>query len=148
MRFRELVEQEKQSSRANNGPFNSMHEIYGVLAEELFEFFETVMQKPSERNAEEVLHELVQIASSAENAAEDMGLVEKVQGDTDERFYQFKYNEQKDKINNFLNKTIVLNKLNNLQPTKDLTVSNVKYLVIPSEEYEKFVEEFSEQENE
>lgn len=74
--FKKLVNEEKERARNTYGGFRSMHEIFGVLYEEVMEYFDEVRKKPEERNNEEVLSELVQIAAVAEIAAEDMELVD------------------------------------------------------------------------
>ena len=74
--FKDLVIQEKQRARELHGSFSSLHEIYGVLAEEIQEFFDEVRTKPDERDADNLLSELVQIAATAEMAAEDLQIVD------------------------------------------------------------------------
>ena len=49
----EIVAQEIQQAKEKYGPFNSTHELYAVLAEELDEFFEYVKQKPYTRTDSE-----------------------------------------------------------------------------------------------
>lgn len=56
-------------------PLASHHEAYGVLAEEVQEFFEEVCRRPSKRDPENTLRELVQIATVCQRAAEDLGLL-------------------------------------------------------------------------
>ena len=57
--------EECRRARAKHGPFRSQHELYGVLMEEVMEWFETVrLDKPDDR-------ELVSIAAMA-----ILGLVE------------------------------------------------------------------------
>jgi len=48
MKTIEKVAIEIEKAKEKYGPFNSTHEIYGVLAEELDEFFDEVKYKPSE----------------------------------------------------------------------------------------------------
>lgn len=74
--FKKLVNEEKERARNTYGGFRSMHEIFGVLYEEVQEFFDEVRKKPDDRNPQDVLSELVQIASVAEIAAEDLELVD------------------------------------------------------------------------
>lgn len=74
--FKKLVNEEKERARNAYGGFRSTHEIFGVLYEEVMEFFDEVRKKPDERKPEDMLSELVQIAAVAEIAAEDMELVE------------------------------------------------------------------------
>jgi len=54
------------------GPFASTHEIYGVLAEELDEFFAVVKQRESVRSTTKMIRELVDIASAALRAANQL----------------------------------------------------------------------------
>lgn len=112
--FKELVEQEKQDAREIYGEFNSMHEIYGVLAEELHEFFLQVATKPDERNSDNILQELTQIASTVEMAAEDLYLVEKV-STSPNNFYKEKYEKLADIVKRFLIGMVVINSENQIQ---------------------------------
>jgi len=140
--FRELVEQEKHDARQKNGSFNSMHEIYGVLAEEVFEFFQQVLLKPAERNSQEILNELVQIASVAETAAEDMQLVEAAQV-IGENIYKTKYEEFVQKVRNLIENTVVNNAVGRLQKSKSLTVdteSNLIHLTTSTAAYNELLE--------
>jgi len=52
-----------------HGGFNSAHEAYGVLLEEVDEFWEEVRKKRSERSRSNMRQELVQIAAMAMKAA-------------------------------------------------------------------------------
>lgn len=72
--FRELVIEEMHELRMKNGEFNSWHEAYGVLLEEVEEFWKDCKKRPSKRNPENALRELVQIAAIAECAAYDLTL--------------------------------------------------------------------------
>jgi hypothetical protein len=54
------------------GDFASPHEIYGVLAEELDEFFAIVKQRESVRSTTKMIRELVDIASAALRAANQL----------------------------------------------------------------------------
>lgn len=54
------------------GDFASPHEIYGVLAEELDEFFAVVKQRESVRSTTKMIRELVDIASAALRAANQL----------------------------------------------------------------------------
>lgn len=96
--FRTLVDKEKENARNAYGGFRSMHEIFGVLYEEVMEFFDEVRKKPDERKEEEVLSELVQIASVAEIAAEDLELVDI----TEEQLASSKYEQLKIAVKNFV----------------------------------------------
>lgn len=53
----------------------SFHEAYGLLAEEMHEFFMEVCKRTSKRDPDNALHELVQIAAMCERAAVDLGLM-------------------------------------------------------------------------
>jgi hypothetical protein len=53
----------------------SHHEAYGLLAEEVWEYFREVCRKPAKRDRANCLKELVQIAVVAQRAAEDLGLL-------------------------------------------------------------------------
>lgn len=96
--FRSLVEKEKENARNAYGGFRSMHEIFGVLYEEVMEFFDEVRKKPDTRNPEDTLSELVQIAAVAEIAAEDMDLVDI----TEEQASSAKYIELKEAVSKFI----------------------------------------------
>ena len=75
----EIVAQEIQQAKEKYGPFNSTHELYGVLAEELDEFWQEVKKKNSNTSIFEsqeldyltcakkkrMIHELMQIAAIA-----------------------------------------------------------------------------------
>lgn len=67
--FLELVEFECTYARKKFGSINSLHEGYGVLCEEVDEFFEEVRKK--KLNKSQTLHELVQVAAAAKLCAED-----------------------------------------------------------------------------
>jgi NTP pyrophosphatase (non-canonical NTP hydrolase) len=58
-------------TRANNahGEFASAHEAYGVLVEEVAEFFDHVRAKESARDKKAMARELVQIAAVAQRYA-------------------------------------------------------------------------------
>jgi hypothetical protein len=53
---------------------HSYHEAYGVLAEELAEFFDHVRTKDAQRNPIKARRELVQLAAMAFRAARDLGM--------------------------------------------------------------------------
>lgn len=55
------------------GHFNSTHEVYGVLFEEVCEFFEVVREKPNTlRKSERMIEELKQIRSIADRAIQEI----------------------------------------------------------------------------
>lgn len=93
--FSQLVTQEKIRARELHPPYNSMHEAYAVLLEEVDEFWDEVRKKSSERNPQDVLDELVQIATVAQLTAEDLSLVPALPPapEDQERFYAEKYEE-------------------------------------------------------
>ena len=79
MKAIERVSQEIQTAKEKYGPFNSTHELYGVLKEELDEFFDEVRVKnidvsafdsfgineDTETKKKKMIHELSQIAAIA-----------------------------------------------------------------------------------
>lgn len=74
--FQEMVRQELISAReSHKARFNSAHEAYGVILEEVREFEAEVFRKEISRSKSGMLHELTQIAAMAQRAAEDLGLV-------------------------------------------------------------------------
>ena len=70
--FAELVAAELIEARQKHGPQSSVHEGYAVLLEELDEVWDEVKKKTKERDMENLLKELVQVASSAQKMAEDV----------------------------------------------------------------------------
>lgn len=72
--FADLVKAELEKARTKHpGNQHSPHESYGVLQEEVDEFWDLVKsQKPSK---EDMLKELVQVSAMAQRAAEDLGLI-------------------------------------------------------------------------
>lgn len=61
-----------RARRKHPKPYQSAHEAYGILAEEFAEFFDEVRRK--EHNKAAMREELVQIATVAIRAIEDLGL--------------------------------------------------------------------------
>jgi len=55
-------------------PFNSLHEAYAVILEEVEELWDEVRKKQRVRSAERLREELVQIAAMAWRAARDLGM--------------------------------------------------------------------------
>lgn len=53
---------------------NSAHEAYGIILEELDEFWEEVRKKPENRYPPKMKRELVQVAAMACRAIQDLGL--------------------------------------------------------------------------
>lgn len=74
--FLEEVQKETNEARAKHGPHRSLHQSYGLLCEEVAEFFDEVRLKSENRNPEAVLRELIQVASVCQKAAEDLGFID------------------------------------------------------------------------
>ena len=74
--FAKIVRAELIRARAKHKPYNSAHEAYAVILEELDEFWEIVRQQTDRRSRVAMLKELSQIATTAQRAAEDLGLIE------------------------------------------------------------------------
>lgn len=55
-------------------PMNSAHEAYGVIKEELDEFWDEVKLKSEERSSENLRTELIQTAAMCIRAINDLGL--------------------------------------------------------------------------
>lgn len=60
-----LVDAEVTAALKTHSHFNSCHEAYAVILEELDEFWEEVKKKKQYRNADAMRQELVQIAAVA-----------------------------------------------------------------------------------
>ncbi|HSK74451.1 MAG TPA: hypothetical protein VK892_22310 [Pyrinomonadaceae bacterium] len=75
--FVEIVEQELKNAREIYPPFNSLHEAYAVILEEVKEFETEVFRKPHERHPEQIMKELVQVAAMCQRAVEDCLLTSK-----------------------------------------------------------------------
>jgi len=73
--FAYLVSFELDDARDNNVSFNSLHEGYAVLLEEVDELWDEVKKKPKKRDKAKLLEELVQIGAMAQRMAEDLDLV-------------------------------------------------------------------------
>lgn len=80
MTFAELVAQELATAREHHEPWHSPHQAYALILEELDEFWEQVRLKRTLRSQDKMLQELVQIASCAQRAAEDLGLLDTANG--------------------------------------------------------------------
>lgn len=74
---------ESEQAREKYGCYNSTHEIYGVLAEEVAEFFEIVREKTIRNDVDHIsaelsekryrmFNELVQISNVANRAADEI----------------------------------------------------------------------------
>jgi|DEB0MinimDraft_6_1074348.scaffolds.fasta_scaffold15640_4 hypothetical protein len=70
--FAARVAVELARSRELHGDMHSPHEAYGIIREELDEFWDEVKEK--QLNGEAALKELVQIAAMCEKAAQDLHL--------------------------------------------------------------------------
>lgn len=66
-------ELERIQSKFGSAPFHSAHEAYGVLAEEVDEFWDEVKKKRKNRDPELMRAELKQIAAVAIRAMTDLG---------------------------------------------------------------------------
>jgi len=66
------IKEEMQTAREKYGAFNSTHEVYGVLAEEVDEFWECVKQQPEWKEKEAMINELTQIAAIAQRAIKEL----------------------------------------------------------------------------
>jgi len=64
---------EQKQALETYGHFNSTHEVYGVLIEEVQEFFEIVREKPNtELKSERMIEELDQIRAIATRAMNEI----------------------------------------------------------------------------
>lgn len=73
MTFLEEVEVEAKRAVEKFGQYNSLHEAYAVMYEEVDEFWEIVRMKRSKRDPKKIREELVQIAACCMKAAEKFG---------------------------------------------------------------------------
>lgn len=76
MDFQELVRKEVEKANRKHPPHGSVHQSYAIILEELDEFWDEVRKKASKRCRKNMLLELVQIAASAQRAAESHGLLD------------------------------------------------------------------------
>lgn len=132
--FKTLVNAEKNKARESNGSFSSLHEIYGVLAEETQEFFDEVRKKPDDRDPDNLLAELVQIAAVAEMAAEDLDLVEQ----TEEDAVSSMYLNLKDKVRELMESKCYINR--SLQNRDRPSVSDLSFNAEIVEELERMID--------
>jgi hypothetical protein len=89
MKTIDKVSQEIQTAKEKYGPFNSTHEVYGVLIEEVAEFFDEVRKKTYARDVfenenfedievitlekkQKIKHELLQIAAISLRAIDEL----------------------------------------------------------------------------
>jgi NTP pyrophosphatase (non-canonical NTP hydrolase) len=80
MRILDAVSEEAAQASSLYGDFASMHEAYGVLAEEVEELFDAVRMKqtrvdPLNSRAENIRKEAIQVAAVALRIAEQAGRV-------------------------------------------------------------------------
>lgn len=73
--FARAVRIELDKARLYFPATHSLHEGYGIILEEVEEFWAEVKRKPSERNEADLLKELIQIAAMCQRTAEDLGLI-------------------------------------------------------------------------
>ena len=71
--FRKLVKSELDRYKRK---INGYHEAYGIILEELDEFWEQVRKKTNARDPKNALLELTQIAALCEKAAVDLNLID------------------------------------------------------------------------
>lgn len=72
--FAKLVSDELEKARRKHpGKQNSLHEGYGVILEEVDEFWDLVKQQKPDKS--KILEELVQIAAMCQRTAEDLELI-------------------------------------------------------------------------
>jgi hypothetical protein len=67
------VRDELESAERNHDPYNSLHEAYAVILEEVDELWDLVRMKSRDRQHDCVRTELMQIAVTAIRAAKDLG---------------------------------------------------------------------------
>lgn len=72
-KFLDDVRQEAATAVVEHGEFNSLHEAYGVLLEEVDELWEEVRKKRKDRDPARIRAELVQIAAVCVKAAAKFG---------------------------------------------------------------------------
>ncbi len=73
-RFLNDMTLELEKAETLHGSYNSYHEAYAVILEELDEFWEIVRKKTQDRNDKKAYAELVQIAVTAWRTARDLKL--------------------------------------------------------------------------
>lgn len=73
MTFLEEVEAEAKRAVEKFGQYNSLHEAFAVMYEEVDEFWEIVRQKRSKRDPKKIREELVQIAACCLKTCEKFG---------------------------------------------------------------------------
>jgi hypothetical protein len=73
--FQDLVVAEIQALRGKDKWIRSWHEGYGLIAEEVDEFWDEVKKKARLRDLDNALKELVQISALCQRVAEDLELL-------------------------------------------------------------------------
>lgn len=61
----EQIKKELEKAHSKHKPYNSYHEAYGIILEELDEFWDIVKMKESKRDKEKARKELIQVATTA-----------------------------------------------------------------------------------
>lgn len=74
--FRKLMDDETSRARQRGCGCKTWHEGYGLILEELDEFWDEVKKKSSKRDRANALKELVQIAALCERVAVDLALID------------------------------------------------------------------------
>jgi hypothetical protein len=77
--FAELVAAELARARDRYQKFNSLHEAFATLLEEVDKIWEEIKRRPELRVKTRLLQEAVQVGAMIQRLAEDTGLVEGVQ---------------------------------------------------------------------
>lgn len=72
--IQEEIDKELTKARNKHKPYNSHHEAYAVILEELDEYWEEVRKKTEKRDAIKCRRELIQVATTAIRAIEDLNL--------------------------------------------------------------------------
>jgi hypothetical protein len=73
--FEKRVREELVRARQGHTPIASLHEGYAVILEEVDELKAEAWKKRKDRDLDNTLTELVQIATMARRVAEDLGLI-------------------------------------------------------------------------
>jgi hypothetical protein len=74
-RFLNAVDVEVRRATVLHSPYNSLHEAYAVILEEVDELWDEVRKQRHARSSDIIRTELIQIAATACRAAFDLGLV-------------------------------------------------------------------------
>ena len=80
MTFADEVHLELDQACLRFRPFNTLHEAYAVILEEVDELWDHVRVSQNKRDRTAILHELIQIGAMAERAARDLHLMGKDDG--------------------------------------------------------------------